>query len=91
MSPSFNYTLGTPLEVLSPATAGYDRTDKFDLYKRLPSLEGCVLVSQDEPRVDIFQRVRDTPRSWLLTIYRSGDRLKLASLDFECDLDALYN
>ena len=32
------------IEVLSPATEGYDRSQKFALYRRLPSLKEYLLV-----------------------------------------------
>ena len=37
------------IEVLSPSTELYDRTDKFDQYIKLESLEEYVLISQDAP------------------------------------------
>lgn len=47
-------TLANPTivaEVLSDSTAEDDQTDKFDHYRRAPSLREYVLVSQSEPRV----------------------------------------
>jgi len=41
------------LEVLSPSTMSYDFVQKFDSYKRIPSLQAYVLVSQDQPRVEV--------------------------------------
>ena len=34
-------------EVLSKSTEGYDRGTKFEMYRRLPSLQDYVLVSPD--------------------------------------------
>ncbi len=39
------------VEVLSPSTAGYDRGEKFDHYRTIPTLADYLLVSVDEPRV----------------------------------------
>lgn len=39
------------VEVLSPSTAGYDRGEKFDHYRTVPTLADYLLVSMDEPRV----------------------------------------
>ena len=52
------------IEVLSPATEGYDRGKKFEHYRQLASLQEYLLVAQDEPHVDRFLR-RDDGR-WLL-------------------------
>ncbi|HEX2187477.1 MAG TPA: Uma2 family endonuclease [Longimicrobiaceae bacterium] len=43
-------------EVLSPSTADYDHNRKWELYRRLPSLQDYLLVSQDEPRVERYTR-----------------------------------
>lgn len=42
------------VEVLSESTENYDRSEKFKLYRTLPSLEEYVLVSQDQARVETF-------------------------------------
>ncbi len=47
------------IEVLSQSTERYDRGKKFDAYRELPTLREYVLISQDEPRVDIYQRRDD--------------------------------
>jgi Uma2 family endonuclease len=44
------------MEVLSPSTERYDRGRKWELYRRIPSLQQYVLVSQDEPRIEWFTR-----------------------------------
>jgi len=46
-------------EVLSPSTEAYDRGEKFRRYQRIPSLRHYVLVSQNEPRMEIFTRQGD--------------------------------
>jgi Uma2 family endonuclease len=47
------------VEVLSPSTEGYDRGAKFAHYRRLPSLQEYVLVSQDRARVERYARRGD--------------------------------
>ena len=42
------------VEVLSESTENYDRSEKFKLYRTLPSLEEYVLVSQDQARMETF-------------------------------------
>ena len=60
--PADSRTLVNPrvlIEVLSPSTAHYDRTIKFDHFRNLDSAREYVLVSQDEPRVERFARGDD--------------------------------
>jgi Uma2 family endonuclease len=54
------------IEVLSPSTEGYDRGNKFAFYRRLPSLQNYVLVAQDRPQVEVYERQPDG-RQWLLS------------------------
>jgi Uma2 family endonuclease len=52
--PSSTTIITNPLlivEVLSPSTARYDRTDKFFDYKRIPSFKEYVLIEQNMPLV----------------------------------------
>lgn len=44
------------VEVLSPSTADYDHGVKWEMYRRLPSLQDYLLVSQGEPRVERYAR-----------------------------------
>jgi Uma2 family endonuclease len=53
------------LEVLSPSTEAYDRGFKFAQYRTLESLQEYGLVSQSEPRVEIFRR--QPSGGWLLS------------------------
>jgi len=52
-------------EVLSPSTEAYDRGFKFAQYRALESLQEYALVSQSEPRVEIFRR--QPTGDWLLS------------------------
>jgi Uma2 family endonuclease len=53
------------VEVLSPSTEAYDRGFKAQQYRTLESLEEYVLVSQAEPRVEVFRR--QPGGHWLLS------------------------
>ncbi len=60
-----NDTIKNPVlivEVLSPSTEGYDRGAKFKMYRSLPSFREYVLVSQEEPLVEVFFKQDD--KSW---------------------------
>lgn len=66
------------IEVLSPSSQAYDRSRKFALYRRLPSLEEYVLVDPDERRVESF---RKTPAGdWVLHDMSEGTTLDLVSI-----------
>lgn len=43
-------------EILSPSTEQYDRGQKFQAYRSLPSLQDYVLVSQAQARVEHYHR-----------------------------------
>ena len=52
------HTLTNPIlivEVLSASTEASDRGRKFTDYRRLPSLREYMMVSQTEPRVEVFR------------------------------------
>lgn len=44
------------IEVLSKSTAGYDRGDKFFLYRQLPSLKIYILIEQDRPLIETYTK-----------------------------------
>ncbi len=44
------------IEVLSPSTEGYDKGKKLRCYRQIPSLKQIILISQDEPTVDVYQK-----------------------------------
>lgn len=61
------------LEVLSPSTEAFDRGEKFTRFQTWnPTLTDYVLVSQDRPRIEHFQRQADG--SWLPHCYVGLDR-----------------
>ena len=47
------------VEVLSPSTQAYDRSHKFALYRRIPSLQEYILVDPDTRRIEAFRRGAD--------------------------------
>lgn len=48
------------VEVLSEGTERYDRGEKFEHYKRIPSVKEYVLLSQKEPLVEVWLREGDS-------------------------------
>ncbi len=67
------------IEVLSPGTEAYDRGFKFAQYRTLESLQEYALVSQTEPRVEVFRR--QATGQWLLS--------EFAGLDAVCRFESV--
>lgn len=76
------------IEVLSDSTEAFDRNNKFADYKTLPSLEEYVLIHQKQVLVERFLKKADN--LWATEIYREGDRVEFASIDFRCPIAFLY-
>lgn len=66
------------VEVLSPATAAFDRGDKFAAYRRLPSLAEVLLVDIDRRRCDLYRKGADG--LWVLHPSEPGAGIELASV-----------
>ena len=66
-------------EVLSPSTEAYDRGFKSAQYRKLESLQEYALISQAEPRVEVFRR--QPGGDWLLS--------EAAGLDAACSFDSV--
>jgi Uma2 family endonuclease len=76
------------VEVTSPSTEAYDRGDKLEHYKRIPSLLEVVIVSHREQLVEVIRREQDG--SWSRHEARRGGAVKLASLGCELPVDEVY-
>jgi Uma2 family endonuclease len=78
------------IEVLSPSTEAYDRGFKFAQYRQVESLQEYVLVSQTEPRIEIFRRQPNN--EWLLSEAVGLDaRCHFHSVKCEIDLADVYD
>lgn len=75
------------VEVLSDGTERYDRGEKFEHYKRIPTFQEYVLVSQNEPGIEVWRRRGD---SWTRQGAQAGDRVTLQSIGCELDVDEIY-
>jgi Uma2 family endonuclease len=58
------------IEVLSPGTEDYDRGDKFEHYKSLPSLRQVLLVSPQDQSIEIW--TRSTGSRWSRVLLRES-------------------
>ncbi len=75
-------------EVLSDGTEDYDRGEKLEHYKRIPSLRECVLISHREPSLEIWRRGPDG--TWAAERAGPASRVRLESLDCEVATDDIY-
>ena len=75
------------VEVLSKSTERYDRGPKQAGYLALPSLEHFVLVSQREPRVEVYTREGDGFR---FRVHEAGGQVRLERIAVTLAVDELY-
>ena len=76
------------IEVLSPSTAAFDRGEKFADYQTSLSLREYVLINQSEMIVECF-RLSES-EGWVSQTYGIGDEVYFDSIDFRCDIAAIY-
>lgn len=77
------------VEVLSPSTQDYDRGQKFEFYRALPTLMEYLTVGQDRPHVEDHTRQSE---GWLLTEYSDlSQTVHLASLNVSVPLSEIYD
>ncbi len=77
------------VEVSSPSTEEYDRGDKFEHYRRIPTLRQYAIVSHRERRVSVFTRADDD--AWVEAQALDGEVLELTSIGAHLDVRALYD
>jgi Uma2 family endonuclease len=76
------------VEVLSKSTEGYDRGDKFFIYKDLPSLMEYILVDQYKAQVEIYSRRADL---WSINRISGLDQhLEINTIGITLDLKNIY-
>lgn len=77
------------VEVLSDSTEAWDRGEKLDHYKRIPSLRECVLVSHRERRVEVVTRASED--QWRTRVAGAGETLALDSIGCTLAVDDVYS
>ena len=75
------------IEVLSPSTESTDRIEKWAHYRRIPSLQAYVLVSQTEQRIEAYRR--DGTR-WIYEEAGPSETLRIGGLEVDVAVDSLY-
>lgn len=77
------------IEVASPSTKVYDKTDKFLEYRKIASLRHYLVVDTEKPIVECFS-TKDG-KEWESETYTSKtDEIKLTALDAMLSLSAIY-
>jgi len=77
------------IEVLSPSTEAYDRGGKFAHYRKIPTLREYLLVTQDQPSIERYQRQGDV---WILSEAVGLDAaVSLESIDCVLSLSEVYD
>ena len=76
------------IEVFSPGTEAYDRGEKFQRYRQIPSLAEYALVDIERRRVDVFRKLPDG--LWVLHPFDAEMPVVLASVDLTVSVEALY-
>ncbi|WP_016950623.1 Uma2 family endonuclease [Anabaena sp. PCC 7108] len=78
------------IEVLSKSTKGYDREDKFEAYRTIPSFQEYLLIDQNRIHVEQFSKTGK--KRWNLCEYDEEDEnISLVTVPFEISLQDLYN
>jgi len=76
-------------EVLSPNTAAFDRGEKADYYRMVPSLMEYVLIEQSRMLVQV-QRRHNESNLWTLENYGEGDTVVLKSINVTIPIADFY-
>jgi Uma2 family endonuclease len=77
------------VEVLSPSTKNFDRSEKFDFYRSLPSFAEYLLLAQDAMRAE--HRILLPDASWLFLEFTApADIIELKSIGCRLELQTLY-
>jgi Uma2 family endonuclease len=76
------------VEILSEGTADYDRGEKLDHYKRIPSLREVMLVSHAERRIDVVRLGSDG--KWSTETSGRGQSARLDSIQCTVPVDEVY-
>lgn len=75
-------------EVLSPSTEAIDRGRKFTFYQECSTIQEYVLVSSQEPLIEVFHR--ENNHMWTYRIYKEGEDVLLPSWDICLSMQDIY-
>ncbi len=78
------------IEVLSPSTQAFDRGGKFNYYRTVSSFKEYVLVSQDEPMVEVYYKQDE--KNWIYTVAKGfEDTVVFRTINHEFALKDIYH
>lgn len=75
------------VEVTSPSTQDYDRSDKLSHYKQLPSLQAVLFVSHRTHAITLVERASS---GWQEREFRGGERVALTTPACSFSVDEVY-
>lgn len=76
------------VEILSPSTERTDRHEKLSVYKKIPTLQEYLIVSQNRIFIEVHRR---TDGDWQTEIYDEiAAEIRLDSIDFTLTLEEIY-
>jgi Uma2 family endonuclease len=79
------------VEILSDSTEEYDKKDKFENYKTLPSFKEYVLVAQNQPLVEVFYRENPDDKEWQYTRFEGlAEHVELRSIGCTLKMKDIY-
>lgn len=79
------------VEVLSKSTASYDRGEKFQLYRSIPSLEEYVLIDSQRVAAEVFRKSEQGFWSLMSESYTLEGSIELASIGLTLPMRDIYD
>lgn len=76
------------VEVLSDSTMDYDRGEKLQHYRQVPSLQTIVFVWHTQRRMEVWSR--DEAGAWVVSAAASGERAQLPGVSGSLVVDDVY-
>jgi Uma2 family endonuclease len=77
------------VEVTSDGTEAYDRGEKFEHYRQIPTLQVYALVSHRRRRVETRRRITNGP--WTEDHAGRGGVVRLEAIGIEVTVDEIYD
>jgi Uma2 family endonuclease len=78
-------------EVLSNSTKSYDKIEKFEAYRTIPTFQEYVLIDQYTLHVEHYYKTNEA-KKWIFLEYdQAKEFLPLASVPFQIELADLYD
>lgn len=79
------------VEVLSDSTELYDRTKKWEQYRRIKSLRYYLLVSQNEYLVDMYHRTHEASLFYFQSFTNPEESILFEEMGFDIKLSEIYD